>query len=546
MNISTWTDTKEKTMKKTNIIFLSLIVTLPLLLAACFSDWTGQEKYAAVTIRLAGGDTARTLVASDGSGGTTENHTYKISIDGAALKDFTPGVPVSVPVGSRTLEIRAYGDPAVIWGTNPFTTSKVLRAIGKTSGNVTEKGPNSFSIYLDSASEVTTWEQLKFAAGGAPDGSRKEIIVLKNSFEATSTAGTIPVNRPIELRADDSPVTISREIGFYNKFFNVVTGGSLYIGKDSATGNSVGFPITLDTNNFTVLNATDWNNARGAIAGGDNNENYVITVASSFTVAGTPSSTFTFGAVTGIAVTITGNQTITLSGTGSLLNIGADQSVVMHDIDLEGHSGNNTYLVAVNGVNASLTMEGSASVSGNTAAVSGGGVYVADGGSFAMLDGTISGNSVNGTTGQGGGVYVSGASATTTFTMSGGTISNNTITGTGTSCYAGGVYVSGASASFTMTDGIIGPGNTSTRSAGGVMITSNATFTMSGGEITGNSATSYYGGLFVSPGILNLNSPASKASIHTNTVGANSSNALVASGSTFKIDGVSQTLTISW
>jgi hypothetical protein len=76
------------------------------------------------------------------------------------------------------------------------------------------------------------------------------------------------------------------------------------------------------------------------------------------------------------------------------------------------------------------------------------------------------------------------------FTMSGGEISGNT------GGLGGGVYVS--SGSFTMSGGEIS-GNTDSSSGGGVYVSGGGSFTMSGGEISGNTASSGLsgGGVFV-------------------------------------------------
>ncbi len=109
------------------------------------------------------------------------------------------------------------------------------------------------------------------------------------------------------------------------------------------------------------------------------------------------------------------------------------------------------------------------SITGNSCGNSGA-VKNEYGKSFYMYGGSISGNT-------GSGVYNSGG----TFEMSGGTISNNINGHNG-----GGVYNTG-SGTFRMSGGII-TGNRPTQDGGGVY--NDASFTMSGGSITGNSAKS--------------------------------------------------------
>lgn len=83
-----------------------------------------------------------------------------------------------------------------------------------------------------------------------------------------------------------------------------------------------------------------------------------------------------------------------------------------------------------------------------------------------------------------------------TFEMSGGTISGNTATGNG-----GGVYVSGGT--FTMSDGTIS-GNTAGKNGGGVYVGYTATFTISGGKITGNTAGKSKNGVYVNGTFTNI------------------------------------------
>ncbi|MCL2080138.1 MAG: hypothetical protein FWH17_09955 [Oscillospiraceae bacterium] len=91
---------------------------------------------------------------------------------------------------------------------------------------------------------------------------------------------------------------------------------------------------------------------------------------------------------------------------------------------------------------------------------------------------------------SGGGVYLSNSS---TFTMEGGEISGNTAQGDG-----GGVYLRNSS-TFTMEGGEISGNTAQGGSGGGVYAaTSSNTFSMSGGEISGNMAQGYGGGVFIS------------------------------------------------
>jgi len=122
----------------------------------------------------------------------------------------------------------------------------------------------------------------------------------------------------------------------------------------------------------------------------------------------------------------------------------------------------------------------------------GGGVLVE--GTFVMEGGQISENQAN-SPGRGGGVFVSQA----IFTLKGGKIINNRSVGYTRRGYvgnggAGGIYVYGDTdgrTTFTMEGGEIS-GNTAERFGGGILLGSDqgekGTFTMTGGTITGNTA----------------------------------------------------------
>ena len=120
----------------------------------------------------------------------------------------------------------------------------------------------------------------------------------------------------------------------------------------------------------------------------------------------------------------------------------------------------------------------------------GGGVRLYDG-TFIMDGGEISGNSST----NGGGVCITGTSDdSTAFTMTGGSITGNTVSG---SSNGGGVYV-GSCAAFTMDNGSITgnacTGTTYSSSAsvdmvnGGGVYVSSGKFVMNGGTISGNTA----------------------------------------------------------
>ena len=135
----------------------------------------------------------------------------------------------------------------------------------------------------------------------------------------------------------------------------------------------------------------------------------------------------------------------------------------------------------------------------NTATYGGGGVYAKA--NFEMTGGSITGNETN----RGGGVYVTGKGS---FTMSASADGQNipSITGNNATENGGGVYVVGSSSTFEMTGGTITGNNAA---YGGGVYTVNE-FKMSGGSITGNNAyksdyiSTFGGGVCVGSGIFTV------------------------------------------
>ena len=124
----------------------------------------------------------------------------------------------------------------------------------------------------------------------------------------------------------------------------------------------------------------------------------------------------------------------------------------------------------------------------NTATYGGGGVYAKA--NFEMTGGSITGNETN----RGGGVYVTGKGS---FTMSASADGQNipSITGNNATENGGGVYVVGSSSTFEMTGGTIN----NAAYGGGVCVSKNGSFEMSGSScITNNKADSYGGGVHIS------------------------------------------------
>ena len=171
------------------------------------------------------------------------------------------------------------------------------------------------------------------------------------------------------------------------------------------------------------------------------------------------------------------------------------------DVSLTRNSGSTRHFNISNNSTLTLGREGDAAANhisltrtSNLGGL-GGGVTVSNGGTFTMFGGTISNNRAS----SGGGVTVSTGG---TFTMNGGTISGNTATSNG-----GGVSVSGT---FTMHGGTIS--DNTANIGGGVTVNSGGTFTMNAGYIIYNHAHFWHGGVsgeFTrNDGVISNNTPA--------------------------------------
>jgi len=205
-----------------------------------------------------------------------------------------------------------------------------------------------------------------------------------------------------------------------------------------------------------ITSTDDWEAALeelGEKTGGE----YTLTIAGDFDVAGTDGDNPTFGTTADgsiLTVTLKGNGTVSLDDYDHLLNVGANQTLIIDSEDLVLQGKANTYVALVKILqDAELELK-AGTISGNA----GSGVSVGEEGTFTMTGGVISGN----TAGSGGGVsLISTGSVAGTFTMTGGVISGNTASS------GGGVMINGGT--VIMTGGVIS-GNTATESGGGLYV----------------------------------------------------------------------------
>ena len=213
--------------------------------------------------------------------------------------------------------------------------------------------------------------------------------------------------------------------------------------------SSVTVYAQFEKTSFSVSTAAEFGQALSAIANpGSAGLSYTITVTGNISLGPQDLSLSDYN---GKEIVLKGDssaRTLSLSGQGSLFTVGGDGNarLELENIALRGTS-NTAPLVYVD-VLGTLAMNEGAEIADNENAVGdGGGVYVE--GAFHMHGGTISGNTVSSSSGNGGGVYVA---ATGSFYMYDGIISGNTVSSS--SGKGGGVYVDDGG-SFSKIGGII-------------------------------------------------------------------------------------------
>jgi hypothetical protein len=231
--------------------------------------------------------------------------------------------------------------------------------------------------------------------------------------------------------------------------------------------------VFADFGSTTVTSATVFDAASGATAlqthlNGLGPGNHVVTVTGINHVL-TPESTDSGVTLnSGVKVSLRGNGEISLDDTvnGGLFMVNSGATLILRGPALTGRNDvfNTQAVVKVDG--GELFMHGG-SISGNKSSNRSGGVDIQSG-SFNMSGGAITGNTAEG---NGGGVYVKNGAD---FVMSDGTITENNAS------FGGGVYVAG-------------------------------TFTMSGGNITGNAVDGggNGGGVYVYGGTLDISDQSS-------------------------------------
>lgn len=345
--------------------------------------------------------------------------------------------------------------------------------------------------------ETTNGHTHYLCGGSTCNGSGHENETYKTTFEK-------------EIKQEGNTLKIGGESWAptkgSNDTFYILPTGTYYLGSDI----SLEYTIKIENNVTLCLNGHKITAADGMDAiymtGGsftltDCKGVGTITHASSKTGRGVYVSSGTFNMYGG---SITGNKAQDAQGRGGGVYVYSGSGTFnMYGGSITGNTAN-SYGGGVYVDGGGFTMSGG-SIGGtktgetNTATYGGGGVYAKA--NFEMTGGSITGNETN----RGGGVYVTGKGS---FTMSASADGQNipSITGNNATENGGGVYVVGSSSTFEMTGGTITGNNAA---YGGGVYTVNE-FKMSGGSITGNNAyksdyiSTFGGGVCVGSGIFTV------------------------------------------
>ncbi len=285
--------------------------------------------------------------------------------------------------------------------------------------------------------------------------------------------GSITGNKAQDAKGRGGGVYVYSGSGTFNMYGGSITG-------NRATGDGGGVYKSGSNSSFNMYGGSITGNTANSYGGG------VYVDGDGFTMSG--------GTIGG---TKTGETNTATYGGGGVY---AKANFEMTGGSITGNETNRGGGVYVTG-KGSFTMSASAdgqnipSITGNNATENGGGVYVVGSSStFKMTGGSIGGTNENdaNTADRGGGVCVDCGK----FTMSASADGQNipSITGNNATENGGGVYVIGSSSTFEMTGGSITGNNAAY--GGGVCVSKNGSFEMSGSScITNNKADSYGGGV---------------------------------------------------
>lgn len=480
---------------------------------------------------MTGGTISNNTVGNNGRGGGVYIGSASAGIGGTFT--MTGGT-----ISGNTAE--QYGGGVCVWGLAKFTMTG-----GTITGNkVTEKGGGVYMQASSTTFTVSGTPQITGNTGGnvfLPLYNNAKFTIGEGGLKSGAQIG-VTLRERSNYPTKDNPVIIATGVknGYAaGSVFPDDTINSLTVRANMSTGDLLmyrGEPPHLEHDGIdTDAKALTISNNQLCIDGtprAQTANGYYELPAGSYYLAGDLTLNYPLAFTDGyktVTLCLNGHK-ILANGNFDVLTIPSKTSgiwnVTLNLYDCVGtgtitHKSGSGGGVSNYGYKSTFNMYGG-TISNNTTTGSGGGVIVgADRDNiFNMYDGTISGNT---TSGSGGGVFVDYG----TFNMYGGTITGNTATIEG-----GGVFVNGYG-TFNLQDGTIS-NNKSTASKnssyqyGGGGVYSNGHLYLSGGTITGNTATADGNGVFVRSGSVTLSGD---VQIKDNT----QSNLYLYGGTAFKI-----------
>ena len=453
-------------------VFLCLCMVFGLVPATVWAETTnGHTHY------LCGGSTC------NGSG--HENETYKttfekeIKQEGNTLKIGDKSW-ASTKVSNDTFYILPTGTYYLGSDISPEYTIKIENNVTLClNGHKITAADGMDAIYMTGGSFTLTDCKGVGTITHASSKTGRGVYVSSGTFNMYG--GSITGNKAQDAQGRGGGVYVYSGSGTFNMYGGSITG-------NRATGDGGGVYKSGSNSSFNMYGGSITGNTANSYGGG------VYVDGGGFTMSG--------GTIGG---TKTGETNTATYGGGGVY---AKANFEMTGGSITGNETNRGGGVYVTG-KGSFTMSASAdgqnipSITGNNATENGGGVYVVGSSStFKMTGGSIGGTNENdaNTAYRGGGVCVDCSK----FTMSASADGQNipSITGNNATENGGGVYVIGSSSTFKMTGGTIGgtdANDANTATNGGVCVSRNGSFEMSGSScITNNKATSYGGGVHIS------------------------------------------------
>jgi len=399
----------------------------------------------------------RDTISNSGNGSVGNPRTYNITvrgnvngIEGSTANTFGSAANIDITItgeNNATLNLSSVGSLLRIGDNQTVTIRDItlqglgiehdnntaLVLVGAPSANFIMEdgtlitGNNNTNVTASSAGGVSVFQGIFTMKGGIISGNSSASSATGGGGVHLSTTtsvfrisnGIITGNEPYTSPGGTTPLAANTapNIGSALRITNGSVQYGTFNGADWAPNGSLATRhTTIHAVNGEILipiitNAHEWQSARDTISNsgsGDvgNPRTYSITVRGDITIAGITTSTF--GSASFIDVTITGenNAALNLSSQGSLLRIGANQTVTIRDIALKGIEENNNALVFLNVGSAHFIMDEGTLITGNrnilTSTISAaGGVYITNG-TFTMKGGIISGNSSVSSTSSGG------------------------------------------------------------------------------------------------------------------------------------------------